>query len=108
MKRFRLSKLEVLTILAILAVLALLMPPTPHWKETFRHSCHLCGNRRYTADQFRWWRLDSRIEEMVTDYPIPEGHTHDWWQYSHAYLSWSGKWAASNSSRYRDGRHAWP
>ena len=105
-----LSKSEWLAIFVIVVVLLFLMAPqTPHWRETSSQSCHLCGNRRVLIRTYRWWRLNNDTIEPVVgaQFPIPDGHTHDWWQYCSTYTSWSKKWAADNSARYKDGRFAW-
>ncbi|MEP3480119.1 MAG: hypothetical protein ABJZ55_12785 [Fuerstiella sp.] len=103
------TKSEWCAIAVIVALLVLVAPPTPHWRETSSQSCHICGNRRILIRVYRWWSLHSDTIEPVfgAEYPIPESHTHEWWQYSSTYNSWSMKWAADNSSRYKDGRFAW-
>ena len=101
------SKAELAVIAIIVAVLIALLPPTPHWREAVSESCDRCGNRRVTIENYRRWQLDSVREEWATDYPIPEGHTHDWWPYGHSYSSWSMKWASTNGMRYRDGSQHW-
>ena len=84
-----------------------LIAPTPHWKETSSQSCHLCGARRFIVSEFRWWTLQGTREESVEVFPVPEGHTHEWWEYSHTFISWSVKWAADKASVYKDGRITW-
>ena len=108
--RFRsLSKPEWLVVFVIGTVLLFVAQPTPHWRETSSQSCHQCGNRRVLIRTYRWWRLNADTIEPVVEaqFPVPEGHAHDWWQYSATYNSWSKKWAADNSARYKDGRFAW-
>ena len=101
------SRTEFAVIGLIVAVLVALVGPTPHWREAISESCSLCGNRRVTIEHYRWWRLRSVREEWVTSYAIPDGHSHDWWKYSHTFSSWSKKWASDESSRYRDGGLQW-
>ena len=104
------SKLEWLVVFVIVAVLVLLLAqPTPHWRETSSQSCHLCGNCRVVIQKYRWWELDSDTIEPVVgaQFSIPDGHVHEWWQYSSTFSSWSKNWAADNSARYKDGRLTW-
>ena len=104
------SKLEWLVVFVIVAVLVLLLAqPTPHWRETSSQSCHLCGNCRVVIQKYRWWELDSDTIEPVmgAQFFIPDGHVHEWWQYSSTFSSWSKNWAADNSARYKDGRLTW-
>ena len=104
------SKLEWLVVFVIVAVLVLLLAqPTPHWRETSSQSCHLCGNCRVVIQKYRWWEFDSDTIEPVVgaQFSIPDGHVHEWWQYSSTFSSWSKNWAADNSARYKDGRLTW-
>lgn len=107
--RFRaVSKAEWAAIAGIIAMLFALLPPTPQWREISCKSCHLCGNRQATTLHYRWWNLDRSVTEPLgTTYPVDKDHAHDWWQYSHSYISYSTNWASSNSARYRDGRYEW-
>ena len=103
------SKIEWLVIAIVVLVVIALAPPTPHWRETTSESCHVCGNCRRIARTYRWWQLDSEVEviEPTVVLPVPDGHKHDWWQYSSSYTSYNKKWASSRASRYRDGRQSW-
>lgn len=101
------SKTEWLAIAAIAAIFIAMVPPTPHWRETTSESCHLCGNCRTTVRNFRWWQLESETIEPIVLFPVPDGHEHNWWQYGSSCVSYNKKSAASNASRYRDGRSTW-
>jgi len=98
-----------LAIPLVIVLLLILSPPTPHWRETSSQSCHLCGNRRVVIRNYRWWKLDRESVEPVVgvSFPIPQGHSHDWWQYSATYQPYAESWAADNSSQYQDGRRTW-
>lgn len=102
-------KAEWIVVAVIVILLIAIIHPTPHWRETSSQSCHLCGNRRVVIHQYRWWRFDSEVVEPVVgaEFPVPEGHAHDWWEYGRSRVSYSSAWAGSNSSRYRDGRINW-
>ncbi len=102
-----LSKMEWLVVVVIVAVLVALVPPTPHYRETRSESCRLCGNCRVIIRDFRWWQLSSETSEFAVSFSVANDHVHDWWQYGSSYISYNKKWAACNSSRYRDGRITW-
>jgi len=104
------SRAEWFVVAVIVVALIALVPPTPNWSETSSQSCHLCGNRQVVIRNFRWWQLHNQHVEPVVGakYAVPDGHIHDWWQYSSTFNSYYGtKWASDNSARYRDGRFTW-
>jgi hypothetical protein len=108
MRFHKLSKGEWVVVGIIFVVVAALMLPTPFWTETVSESCHLCGNRRVTIRHYRWWRLDTETIEPAAVFPVPQGHVHDWWQYSSTYSAPFGPaWAKDKDSRYRDGEMTW-
>ncbi len=80
-----------------------------HWRESSSRSCQLCGNRQVVIRHFRWWQLDrERVEPVVgAEFPVPEGHTHDWWQYAATFSSYGLSWGSDKTQRYRDGGMHW-
>src|SRR5687768_8009631 len=92
---------------AVAVGLVILLPPTPHWRTTSSQSCHVCGNRRIIIQVYRWWYLASETVEPIASFPVPEHHTHDWWEYVATSSSYSQWRAADKSARYRDGRMTW-
>ncbi|MFO1021571.1 MAG: hypothetical protein U0903_12875 [Planctomycetales bacterium] len=103
MRGRRLTAVEASVAGLFLAILFALLCPVTHWRENISQSCHLCGNRRIIHQQFRWWQLASENTEFVPNFPIPQEHQHDWWTYSHTFVSWSKNWAQDQGSVYRDG-----
>jgi len=99
------SKTESVVFTVALAIVAALVHPPAHYRETRSESCHLCGNRRVTIREYRWWRRSKEWGEPVESFPVPIDHVHDWWQYGSSYTSYMGNWAASGPHYYRDGQH---
>lgn len=102
--RRRLSRAEWLlcTFFAVVIVAFLAPDWWPHWREGASESCHLCGNRRHTLREFRWYREARITRRFLTDYPVPDGHLHNWWRYDFVH-SRGGAWMAMSRTTYKDG-----
>ena len=75
---------------------------------TTYYSCHECRNLREASEQRLIGLTLSSKEKIGDEYPVADGHLHDWWQYGrsfkHGVVGIAGVGAGGNAYQYKDGK----
>lgn len=89
-----------------IALSGLLFVAIGYQKESRSYSCHLCRNTQSRQEVRVFWIPLSFATKTSADYPIPKGHTHDWFPFSRfqslGYGGWMQTRVACKPDMYRD------
>jgi hypothetical protein len=72
------------------------------------YSCHKCRNLKDVSKQHLFGLTLSSEDELRAEYPIADGHIHDWWRYSRyskrGFIIIVGESIACTTQMYRDNK----
>jgi hypothetical protein len=93
--------------LIAVAVAATLVIAVAPGVEERRYSCHTCRNLKYVTTRSFLFVRGTPIGREEEQFPISDGHAHDWWWYSTFKSQGIGGWlynsVACRPSMYKDG-----